>query len=276
VNGPNRALPKLKGDLLTLKKTYSIAICILLLCSSLLLISVGTVKANNASYTITEYWGAAVTVDGKWTSADEWHDTTVQQLGASTNQGKWEYKVASADYVVFDFMLLVEFADSTNDAGDVWQLCVGTASTNTNPAATDSKFEITGHTTLTTYVGTGTAWSSTANLASFKWKDTITTSPHDPANHYVLELDFDKGVTAWGVVAPPDEIRIAYYDASNPSQGWVSWPPASTADNPNSWGTIGDYSMAAAPEGLTVGLMLALSAVAVVVSTRYFRKPPKL
>jgi hypothetical protein len=65
------------------------------------------------------------------------------------------------------------------------------------------------------------------------------------------------------------------YDASNAAQGWVAWPPTNET-NPSRWGSIPTYEAAPAPEGLTIGVMLAVSAVAVVVSIRYFRKPPKL
>jgi hypothetical protein len=66
------------------------------------------------------------------------------------------------------------------------------------------------------------------------------------------------------------------YDDSNPSQGWVSWPPASSADNPSTWGIISDISFDDVPEVLTIGVMLVLSTAAVIVSLRYFRKPSKL
>jgi hypothetical protein len=51
----------------------------------------------------------------------------------------------------------------------------------------------------------------------------------------------------------------------------------SSADVPDGWGlNSADISGGTIPEGLTIGLMVALSSVAVVVSARYFRKPPKL
>jgi hypothetical protein len=58
------------------------------------------------------------------------------------------------------------------------------------------------------------------------------------------------------------------------------WPPYSDANNPGTYGLL-DYTNwggadQTAPEGLTIGLMVALSSAAVVVSIRYFRKPPKL
>jgi hypothetical protein len=170
---------------------------------------------------------------------------------------------------------LLEFADKTNDAGDKWQICVdGGNDGGGAPKADDIKIEITGHTTLATYTGSGSAWAASSFAVTFK--DSLTTSPHDPANHYVLEVQFDKGQFSWGASPPPHGVRVAMYDASNPSQGWVSWPPTSTDTNPGSWGGIDTYLAAPAPEGLTVGLMMTLSAVAVVVSVRYFRKPPKL
>jgi hypothetical protein len=178
----------------------------------------------------------------------------------------------------YQMCFLIEFADHTNDPGDRWQICFEAASASAAaPSADCNKFEIEGHTTLKTYIGTGTAWTSMTN-PTVEWANTIATSPHDPANHYIFELRFDKAQFSWGGSPPPQGLRIAMYDASNPAQGWVSWPPTSTDTNPASWGQIATYdtAMGAAPEGLTVGLMLALSAVAVVVSTRYFRKPPKL
>jgi hypothetical protein len=269
-----RNLRKPKGDLVEMKRT--LAFCILVLCSMLLLVNIGTIKAADPGYSIIEYWGPnPVTVDGKWTDADEWHDVTTQRLG-TPQVAIYEFKMVSPDYVAFNQNYLIEFADSTNDAGDRWQICVGAPSTATAPGADQNKFEIEGHTTLKTYVGSGTAWTSIANPEGVSWKDSLNASPHDPATHYILEFIFNKSVFGWGAVEPPNNLRIAMYDASKPAQGWVSWPPTSTDTNPNSWGQISGYESNAAPEGLTIGLMMLLSSVAAVVSIRYFRKPTKL
>jgi hypothetical protein len=52
----------------------------------------------------------------------------------------------------------------------------------------------------------------------------------------------------------------------------------SSANVPNDWGEqdYSDFTGVTAPEGLTIGVMVALSSVAVVVSARYFRKQPKI
>lgn len=258
-----------------LRRVYSKLFCAIV-ALSILAVNVCVVMAGNTAYSITEYWGQqTVTVDGRWTTADEWHDTSVQYFG-TPQKGLFEFKMQSPDFVAFNMQYLVEFADNTNDAGDRWQICIdGTNNGGSAPDTNDYKFEIEGHTTLKTYVGTGSGWSQTTNVQA-TWANSLTTSPHDSATHWVLEFVFNKAQYDWGANPPPQGIRIAMYDASNPAQGWVAWPPGSTDTNPNSWGVIATYSMDAYPEGLTVGLMLFVSAVAAVVGIRYFRKPPKI
>ncbi len=264
-----------------------IAVCMIVLCSVLLIVNVGTVLAYNDSYAFMEYTTQVnpVTVDGRWTTADEWHDGPVMNVGPNPNMGKFVYKINSDMTSVYIMEFDLEFADSTNDATDVFQICIDGAgsATATAPAATSYKIEFVGHTTLTVYKGTGTAWApytTTAVTAA----STLATSPHDPASHYICEIVFDKQVLAgadgWAGQAPsatygqgPYGIRIGMYD---PVQGWVSWPPASSADNPSTWGEINEISIGAFPEGLTIGVMLLVSSVAAVVSIRYFRKPTKL
>jgi hypothetical protein len=259
--------------LIALKRTSLIAFGILMLCSLLLIVNVRTTKASEPGYTFTEYYmGTAVTADGKWTTTDEWQDVTTQRIG-TPQVAVFEYKMDTTDYTM---TWLLEFADNTNDAGDRWQVCLdGSNDGGTAPNANDVKFEIEGHTTLKTYIGTGTGWAATTATAT--WADSRTTSPHDPATHYVLELKFSKSQWEWGVNPPPHGVRVAMYDASNPSQGWVAWPPeAISKDNPARWGLIPDYMAAPAPEGLTIGVMVLLSSIAVVVGTRYFRKQSKI
>ena len=259
-----------------MKRTKLIALGILMLCSLLLIINAVPAKAtSSSSYIFTEYYmGAAVTADGKWTDPDEWHDVTTQYMPPSgSHVGLFEYKMDTTDYTM---TWLLEFADNTNDAGDKWQIILdGGDDGGSAPNANDVKLEITGHTTVATYVGSGTGWTASAWTVA-GWQDSLTTSPHDPANHYVCEVKFSKSQWDWGVNPPPHGVRVAMYDASNPSQGWVAWPPTSTDTNPASWGGIPDYLAAPAPEGLTIGVMLLVSSVAAVVSIRYFRKPPKL
>jgi hypothetical protein len=240
----------------------------LVLCSLLVIVNVGTAKATEAGYTIIEYFAAnPVTVDGKWTTADEWLDAPNMTISPTA---KWEYKI---DYTagILAMSFLIEFADNTNDAGDSWQICIdGSQDGGTAPQADDVKFEIEGHTTLTCFVGTGTAWAPTTPTG-VTWKDSlVASSPNDNSPHYVLEVQIDKSTYGWGANPPPHGVRVACYDASNATQGWQSWPPTPET-NPSRWGSI-----SVIPEGLTVGVMLLLSTIAVIVSLRYFRKRPRI
>ncbi|MEJ2495479.1 MAG: hypothetical protein P8Y79_14260, partial [Ignavibacteriaceae bacterium] len=114
--------------------------------SLFLIANLGVTFAAEPGYEITEYYNTlAVTVDGAWTGADEWHDVPI--LTAGTN-AKWEYKMdsSSGSYLM---SWLLEFADSTNDAGDVWQLCIdGSNNGGSAPQTDDYKIQIEGHTTL--------------------------------------------------------------------------------------------------------------------------------
>jgi hypothetical protein len=258
--------------LLTLKKTYLIAICVLVLCSAILLVNVGTVKAFAAGYEFNEIWNSAGTTnDGKWTTATEWSIGEPRYIG-TTQKAIWIMLCNTGS--AYEPEYLVEFADNTPDAGDIIQVCMNSGAAASSPGATEFKFEIQGLTTKKAYTGSGGAWVESASaLAAVKMAATRTTSAHDPAQHVVAEFSIDKATLAgWG--APPLGVRIACYDAS--TGNWVSWPPASTANDPSTWGLLAGYSADPFPEGLTIGVMLLVSSVAAVVSIRYFRKPPKV
>jgi len=254
-----------------MKRTYSIAICILLLCSSLLIVGVGTVMAYADGYAITEYWAPTTTIDGKWTTAEEWAVGEPHYIG-TVQKGMFIMQADSGGG--YSPMYVVEFADHTLDTGDIIQVCMNLVDSSAPTSGTDWKIEIQGLTTKKCYTGTGSGWvESPQNTAVVNMAATVTTSAHDPAQHVIAEFWIDKA-TLFGGGAPPLGLRIACYDAS--TGNWVAWPPASTANNPSTWGQISTYSSEPYPEGLTIGVMLLVSSVAAVVSIRYFRKPLKL
>jgi hypothetical protein len=70
--------------------------------------------------------------------------------------------------------------------------------------------------------------------------------------------------------------RVAYYDARNPGAGVRMWPPQSRADVPNSYGAgTSDIGGGVIPEGLTIGVLVLVSAVAFVTSYCCFPKLPR-
>ena len=265
------------GDLFTLKRTYSIAFCLLMLCSLLVIVNIGTVFATEPGYTniVEAYTTSAVTVDGKWggTNGAEWADAWLEKQFPTGVNARWAYKMDS-NSGAYLMSWLLEFHDTTNDAGDIWRICIdGSADGGPAPNSNDHKIEIIGHTTLNVYIGNGTGWSPQTTTA-VTWNNSLTTSPYDAVNHWVLEVQANKGALGeWGANPPPHGVYVGMYDASNTTQGWVQWP-ATTPDNPSRWGLIATYQESI-PEGLNIGIAVLLTSFAVIVGSYYLRKRPK-
>ncbi len=230
------------------------------------------------------YQGTAdPTVDGADTPADLWSESYKDWLynggvkSTGTYRCKWGGDFATVG--IFEFWLIDLPSDTTSDAGDFVQMSIDCSVTfgdapagGAAPTATCLLLTITGHPgTVTMQKGTGTAWGPFAEAISGT-DYTVATSM--ASGHWVIEIKLLKTSTlALGYL---NNVRIAAYDASTGQT--IMWPSYTNANVPDTYGTgvTGSAIDETVPEGLTVGLMLALSAVAVVVSTRYFRKPMKL
>ena len=136
-----------------MKKTIVTTFCTLMLCSLLLLINAGTTQAGNPDYSIIEYTGGITlaTVDGVWTTEDEWNDALTVPI--SDNVTFWYY----AEINIFSCEFCVEiFDDDTDDAEDYWQFCFDDANSGgTAPGSGDYRVDIVGHTDVVIYTGDG-------------------------------------------------------------------------------------------------------------------------
>ena len=255
-----------------MKRVLTVAFSILILCC-LLLLNMVIVQASEAGYEVSEaYTTAAVTLDGNWAHG-EWEDGWIEYMDASAADERFVYKASSA--IDYSPEFLIDSADTTNDTGDIWQICIGVpVETGGVPQSGQNKIEIVGHKTLTVYEGNGTGWQAIAP-SSVTWANNMTTSDV-PFNytHWCVEMIIDKtsiGTAAWNA-APPIGLRVAFYDETEDL--WVAWPPQSDPDIPGGWGQItgGDSSI---PESLSFGVVVVTSSVAVVVSFYFLRKRPK-
>ncbi|MCX8153038.1 MAG: hypothetical protein N3E52_01230, partial [Candidatus Bathyarchaeota archaeon] len=88
------------------------AFAMLLVCILLLLLIVSNAKAGNPAYSITEYPSVnTATVDGKWTTADEWTDTPATDMTGNAT-GKFGYNIQ--DFTNLGLEWIVEiFTDNT-------------------------------------------------------------------------------------------------------------------------------------------------------------------
>jgi hypothetical protein len=238
----------------------------------LLLVSVGAINCASAQAAERVSWGMVVqpTYDGVWTPDDEWTDGgEVNTIGEDVSfTSTWFY----GDAVVTQW--LVEFlSDTTDDAEDYWEFCIdGYADGGSAPQIGDFKFVITGHTDLVWYEGDGTGWAvADLDASEIEWANALSTSPTDSTEHWVLEFEIAKNV---GTVQMDItwNCRVAVYDAS--TETTAAWPEGSDADDPSTWG-MENYTSDTVPEGLSFGVMVLLSSVAVVVATIGLRKRSK-
>ncbi len=254
-----------------MKRSVSVAFSTLILCGLLLLITVGTIKAIDPSYTRTE-WPVITepNVDGQWTPDNEWTDTEATQIDGDLNvtfRSTWSQVV----FVTTQFLIEI-FNDNTNDTGDYWQICIdGNTNGGSAPQTDDFMIEVVGHTNLTVYQGTGTGWTPvTPDAGELFWANTISASPTSSTPHWIVEFTIWKG---GGVIlmGPQWGIRVAVYDESNSAAGVQAWPPPSDPDVPEGWG-LNDYSTTPIPESLTFAVMVILLSVSVLIIPHYFRK----
>lgn len=258
-----------------MKKGLFAAFSMLILCSLLLLTTVGTVMAGNWDYSIIEYTGGITLadVDGVWTTDDEWDDALTVPI---SDTAIFRYY---AEITIYSCEFLVEiFNDNTTDAEDYWQFCFDDGENGgTAPQYGDYRVDIVGHEDVIIYTGDGESWVLTDDTPSdvgLTWANSLSDSPLDSNPHWILEFTFDKTV-AMIPSPPPSGLRVAVYDASNSEAGVQDWAPDSDVNVPDEWGVISTYSGDAIPEGLTFAVMALLSSVSLLAGSHYLRKRSK-
>jgi len=96
------------------------AFSIFMLCSLLLLITMGTTMAGNPVYSYIEYDAqGTTTLDGVWTSDNEWTDGPVITVSENLSFTGVINQATIAQENLVEF-----FTDNTNDTEDYWQICI--------------------------------------------------------------------------------------------------------------------------------------------------------
>ena len=237
----------------------------------LLLVSVGAIKCARAQAAERISWQtqAIPTIDGDWTSDDEWTDGEITPIGEDAAcRSTWDM----GDEDVMTRWVVEFFSDTTDDPEDYWQVCFdGDQSMGSAPQATDFKFEITGHGDLVWYEGDGTDWTEKElDETEIEWASSLSDSPTNSTAHWILEFQIPKNLGSV-LLSMTWNLRVAVYDASNSEAGELAWPPDSDADVPDTWG-MENFAMEPIPEGLSFGVLVLLSSAAVIVATVVLRK----
>jgi len=266
-----------------MKRAVLVAFCIIALCSLGLVMKTRTVRAYQAGYEVNNYTPLTeCTVDGNWTTTNEWTDTDVRQLDGSLNVTfKLKYVAVGTPYptAVYQYYLIEFFDDTTNDTGDYWQICYeapvevpGTPIGGTTPQTDCDRWDFVGHnvTGFTYYKGDGSAWVESSD---YTWEtdiyivDGFGSSPLSDTPHWIVEIMIEHIHYGIGI---PQWIRIAAYDESNSGAGVQAWPESSV-NVPDDWG-LSTAMNEPIPEALNIGVMVLLSSVSVLIASHYFRK----
>lgn len=252
-----------------MKKALLVALAVIALCSVFL---AGTVSAAKEGYGFQIATGELIgdPVDAAVNPATEWDDSYKDFLydgwTMTTNFFRCKWQGAPIEAWLIEIP-----TDTTDDAGDNFKMCVDTlVEGGAAPDANDFKIDWTGGTS-TVYAGTGSGWGTSAAVVGtdFILASAIGASPAEATPHRIVEIWIDKqGALA---LQFSNNMYMEYTDASTGKT--FKWPPESSPDVPDGYGTGTTEFGDSIPEGLTVAVMLSLSTVAVVVSTRYFRKP---
>jgi hypothetical protein len=255
-----------------MKRNVSIALTLATLCGLIIPTIIAAASASAPGYAHTTYSLAnAVTLDGQW-SGTEWADTDVTSIGGTTAMFRSKWYLASMDPITVSQYIVVEILnDNTNDTNDYYQFCFdGDESGGATPQAGDIRIDIIGHRNMTAYNGNGASWAPVSAPSTFQWRDSISTSPTSSTPHWICEIMIDK--VSFGIGADY-WLRIAVNDASNSAAGVRAWPPTSR-DVPNDWGDI-PYSSETTPEGISSGIIVLLSSVAMLAGFVTLRKRPR-
>jgi hypothetical protein len=262
-------------------KKIGVTFCIIALLSLGLLANAGIVAAAKEGYEFNHYTAMIEpTIDGKWTTPDEWTDVDMEhQMDGDLNvvfRTNWLFS-SGQGYSGYPVFWLIEFYDdNTEDAGDYWQICYdGKATDGSAPDGDDVRIDFVGHeqSGLTVYRGDGSGWVVTTELTwgeSIEIVDSISDSPTNSTPHYIVEIVVDHQLIDSG----PDQCaRVAAYDESHGEAGVQAWPDSSP-DVPDEWGQT--YSLVESiPEGLTFAVMVFLSSVSLLVGQQYLQKRSK-
>jgi len=253
------------------KKILAI-LAIIALCSICL---TGIVGAAKEGYGFDIATGSTPTFDGA-APAGEWDTDSYKDflyngwtMSTSFFRDKWLGAPTEG-------WLIEVLTDTTNDAGDYFQFSVDTAQDGgATPQADDFLINVTGHPgTVAVFQGTGTGWGASSAVVTTDYivATSIAASPAGATPHWIIEIFLNKqGAFA---MALSGNMRMGAYDASTGQT--VMWPPYSSANEPNTYGTGATSFGGSIPEGLTIGVALSLSTIAAIVSTRHFRKKPEI
>jgi hypothetical protein len=207
------------------------------------------VSSYNNGYQVIDYpIENSLTLDGTWSSPNEWEDTYPTKLEGSLNASfRVKYSGSPDSSAITQYFLIECFNDKTDNGGDYWQICYaastspnGTPIGGTTPQTDCLRIDFKGHdgtSNTKVYRGNGEEWIL---LSNEEWQghiqiaQSIDSSPDNEKPHWIAEIEVDhQHFNLW----PETWIRIAVHDDNN-ELGYQKWPPEANRDIPDQYGLL--------------------------------------
>lgn len=225
-----------------------------------------------------------VAVDGIWTTASEWTDTSETQMRVGQGNGLGYFRVKhDASYLYLVAESLVDTAleyNSTAGMGDFMTIFLDTLNNQGfTPSTDDYRFRIyyvnPTNTTIMTSKGTGTVWAEASSIPGMQAAMGLDTanSPHSPHPHVAGELRIPLSTipaSEFGFFIRFDDSMIWWTQSDQAYMMHLYWPGPTNLDqsiNPSSWGTI-VMSDQPIPEFASTAVVLVMAVLAITMLVR--------
>jgi len=231
-------------------------LCILVVAVLFLPMLVRPALAQSAQVTIPVLT-KPLTLDGKWTSSDEWSDA----VEITTPGGFFRLKQNQTYlYVLFDYVNCKTLVNYDVAWVYVDTRLNGGASPQPDDYAFSFQWSSPTQSTLVTQAGTGSGWAS-ASVPKFAAASSTdsTNDPYSSSPHVIYEFQIPLSIIPQGRTYVA--IRLAMQDGSRGT--WMVYPKNSFRSSPSQWGTmqLGSLPIPEFPAilpALALGLILPL------------------
>ncbi len=220
-----------------MKRRYILIALVLGACFFGLSIMTNQISAYKPGYEIDNYVAIEIpTIDGNWTTADEWTDAEEAQLDGGLTV-YFRLKYAQEDSTFFQYILIDFLNDTTDDPSDGFSLCFDAHHDGgTAPQTDDYMISLQGHgiSGLHVYQGNGVDWTEIFDYSLGKdlvIVNNINPSPASSTPHWIAEFKVN---STWLSLLNDYWLRVAAFDDSSGAGNNV-WP-SSYAGTPDDWG----------------------------------------
>lgn len=210
-----------------------------------------------------------VTLDGRWTTVDEWIDAIEIRVSGGAFKLKHDQSYL---YILFDHVN----DRSSENYDNAWAYIDTLKNGGSTPQTDDFAFSLQWlsptQSILVVQKGTGTDWmTTTLALHSAASSTDATNDPYSSAPHVIYEFKIQLSILPQGVTAMG--VRLSMQDGFTGTS--AVWPSNSSRFEPNQWGTM-QLGASPIPEFSAVTPILALGLIVPLYLLRRAKRQPKI